>query len=137
MLGWLGIVWELHFPPQPVIKREHRLGRFVIDKVGGQLAASFPINQIAHEMHEALVSAPGWADVKARTASARGQAEAFWNEIDLPQVPSLEDVRLCPEAIGGDELLEDIVVRAREWLLELIYARLKEAASSPQSATTG
>jgi stearoyl-CoA desaturase (delta-9 desaturase) len=59
ILAWLGIVWDLHLPPQAVIKGEHRLGRLVIDKVAGQLAASFPINQIAHELREVLARAPG------------------------------------------------------------------------------
>jgi stearoyl-CoA desaturase (Delta-9 desaturase) len=43
VLAWLGLVWDLHDPPQAVIKGEQRLGRIVIDKVAGQLAASFPI----------------------------------------------------------------------------------------------
>jgi stearoyl-CoA desaturase (delta-9 desaturase) len=132
VLAWLGIVWDLHLPPQAVIKGEHRLGRFVIDKVASQLAASFPINQIAHDVHEVLARAPGWADVKARIASARSQTEAFWNEIDLPQVPSLEDVRrYARKQLAETRSLEDIAVRARERLLELIYARLMEAAASP------
>lgn len=138
MLAWLGIVWDLHLPPLAVIKGEQRLGRFVIDKVAAQLAASFPINQIAHEVHEVLAGAPGWAEVKARIASARSQAEAFWREIDLPQVPSLDDVRrYARKQLAETRSLEDIAVRARERLLELIYARLIEAASSPQSAATG
>jgi hypothetical protein len=86
--------------------------------VAGQLAASFPVNQTAHEVHDVLAREPAWADVKARIASARSHAEAFWNEIDQPHVPSLEDVR-------------------RYAWKQLIYARLMEAASSPQSATTG
>jgi stearoyl-CoA desaturase (delta-9 desaturase) len=105
-----------------VIKREHRLGRLVIDKVAGQLAASFPINQIAHELHEVLARAPGWAEMKARIASARSQAEAFWTEIDLPQVPNLEDVRrYARKQLAETHSLEGIAVRARERLLELIY----------------
>jgi hypothetical protein len=71
-------------------------------------------------------------------ALARSQAEAFWNEIDRPQVPSLEDVRRCArKQLTETHSLEDIVVRARERLLELIYVRLMEAASSPHSPTTG
>jgi stearoyl-CoA desaturase (delta-9 desaturase) len=138
-LAWLGIIWDLHLPPRALIEGEQRLGRLVIDTVAGQLAASFPINQIAHEVHESLARAPGWAELKFRIASARNQAGAFWNEIDLPQVPSLEEVR----RYAGRQLaqqtpsLEDIAVRARERLLELIHARLVEARSSPHNATTG
>jgi stearoyl-CoA desaturase (Delta-9 desaturase) len=134
VLSCLGLVWDLHLPPQTVIRGEHRLGRLVIDKVAGQLAASFPINQIAQQVHEALVSAPGWTEVKARIASARSQAETIWNGVDLPEVPSLEEVRrYARERLAQTPSLEAIAVRARERLLELVYARLSEAASSTQS----
>jgi stearoyl-CoA desaturase (delta-9 desaturase) len=132
MLSGLGIVWDLHHPPRTVLKCQHRLGRLVIDKVAGQLAASFPINQIASDVHDALARAPGWADVKARIASARNQTSTFWNGIDLPQVPSLEEVRnYARQRLAQTPSLEDIAVLARERLLELVYARLSEAASSP------
>jgi stearoyl-CoA desaturase (delta-9 desaturase) len=134
VLSWLGIVWDLHLPPRSVIKGEHRLGRLIIDKVADQLAASFPINQIAQEAHEALAHAPGWADVKACIASARTQAGTLWYDIDLPAVPSLEEIRrYAREQLAQTPSLEDIAVRARERLLELVYARISEAASSPQS----
>ncbi len=137
-LACLGIIWELHLPPRALIEGEQRLGRLVIDRVAGQLAASFPINQIAHEVHEALARAPGWAELKFSIASARNQAGAFWNEIDLPQVPSLEEVRrYAGRQLAQTPSLEDIAVRARERLLELIHARLVDDASSPQNATTG
>jgi hypothetical protein len=55
-------------------QNEHRLGLLVIDKVAGQLAASFPINQIASEVHEALALAMGRAEGKVCLASARTQA---------------------------------------------------------------
>jgi stearoyl-CoA desaturase (delta-9 desaturase) len=133
VLSWLGIVWDLHLPPRAVIKGEHRLGRLVIDKVAGQLAASFPVNQIASEVHEALARAPGWGDLKACVASARTQAEALWSAIDLPAVPSLEEVRhYAREQLAQTPSLEDIAVRARERLLELVYARLSEQSASSQ-----
>jgi stearoyl-CoA desaturase (Delta-9 desaturase) len=132
-LSWLGIVWDLHVPPRAVIRGEHRLGRLVIDKVASQLAASFPINQIASEVHDALARAPGWTDVKAHIASARSQAKTCWSEIDMSGLPSLEDVRrYAREQLAQTPSLEDIAVRARERLLEMVYARLNEATFSPQ-----
>ena len=134
LLSWLGIVWDLHLPPRTVIRGEHRLGRLVIDKVARQLAASFPINQIASAVHDALAHAPGWGDVKARIASASSQANTFWSGMDLPEVPSLEEVRrFARERLAQTPSLEEIAVRARELLLELIYLRLSEAASLSQS----
>ena len=131
VLSWFGFVWDLHVPPKEVISGEHRLGRTVIDKVACQLAASFPVNQIANQVQEALAHSPGWTELKARIASARTQAEAFWSEVDLPVVPSLEEVRrYAMERIAQTPSLEEIAVRARERLLELVYSRLSEAAGT-------
>jgi stearoyl-CoA desaturase (delta-9 desaturase) len=132
ILSWIGVVWDLHLPPQAVIKGEHRLGRLVIDRIAGQLAASFPINQIAHQVREALAHSPRWAEMQSRIASTRNHAESFWSELDLAEIPSLEEVRrYARERLAQTSSLEDIAVRARERLLELIYARLC-GASSPQ-----
>jgi stearoyl-CoA desaturase (delta-9 desaturase) len=127
-LAWAGVVWDLHNPPQAVIKGEQRLGRIVIDKVAGQLAASFPINQIAHQVQETLIRAAGWTEMKARIAASRAHAGTSWSELDLPEVPSLEDVRrYAAERLAKTRSLEEIAVQARERLLELICARLSEA----------
>ncbi|HTI82265.1 MAG TPA: acyl-CoA desaturase [Acetobacteraceae bacterium] len=133
ILSWLGVVWDLHLPPRAVIRGEHRLGRLVIDRIAGQLAASFPVNQIAHQVREALAHSPRWAEVQIRIASTRNQAETFWSELDLPEVPSLEEVRrYARERLAQTSSLEDIAVRARERLLELVYARLCGAGSLTQ-----
>ena len=65
----------------------------MIDKVASQIAASFPINQIASDVQDALPRAPGWPELKACIASARSQTTTFWGGIDLPAVPSLEEIR--------------------------------------------
>ena len=132
VLSWLGLVWDLHVPPKEVIRGEHRLGRLVIDKVACQLAASFPIDQIANQVYDALAHTPGWTELKARISSARTQAETFWSEIDLPVVPTLEDVRRCArDRIAQTPSLEEIAVRARERLLELVYSQLSQVATLP------
>ncbi len=129
-LSWLGIVWDLHVPPKTVLRGEQKLGRLVIDKVAGQLAASFPVNNIASQVLEALAHAPGWADLKSRFLSARVQAEMFWAEIDLPQVPTLEEVRRYARSrLAQTPSLDEIAVSARERLLELVYSRLIEVSA--------
>jgi len=128
-LSWLGLVWDLHVPPKTVIRGEQRLGQLVIDKVAWQIAAAFPINQIAKQVHDTLAHTPSWAELKAKLATARTQAEALWHEIDLPAVPNLDDVRRFAQGrIAQTPSLEDIAVRARERLLQLVCARLSETA---------
>jgi hypothetical protein len=80
---------------------------------------------------DALAHAPGWADVKSRFLSARVQAESFWAEIDLPQVPTLDEVRRYARSrLAQTPSLEEIAVSARERLLELVYSRLIEVSAA-------
>ncbi len=130
VLSWVGIVWDIHVPPKAVIRGEQRLGALVIDKVACQLAASFPIKSIASQVLETLARTPGWTDLKTRLLSASMRAEAFWNEIEPPQVPTLDEVRRYAKArLAQTPSLEEIAVSTRQRLLEMVYSRLREAAS--------
>ncbi len=131
-LSWIGVVWDLHVPPKAVVRGEQRLGQVVIEKVAGQLAGSFPVNLIANQVFEALAHSPGWIELKTRLLSARMQAEAFWSEIDMPQVPTLDEVRRYARArLAQTPSLDDIAVSARRRLLDLVHSRLVEAAQTP------
>ena len=131
VLAWLGVVWDLHLPPRAVVRGDYRLGRLVIDKTAGQLAASFPVDRIASQVRDALVQRSAWAELRGRIGEARSQAETFWSEIDLPEVPTLDEVRRLARArLAQTPSLEEIVVLAREKLLTLVYMRLSEAAGA-------
>lgn len=131
VLAWLGIVWDLHLPPKALIKGKQRLGHAMIERAARQLALSFPINAIATQVVDALSAAPRWADLKARVAGARLQAEAFWSEMELPGIPSLEDVRNRARArLAATPSLDDIAIAARKRLLELVYSRVCEVTAS-------
>jgi stearoyl-CoA desaturase (Delta-9 desaturase) len=133
-LSCFGVVWDLHVPPKAVVRGEHQLGRRVINKVGCQLAASFPVSLIANQALEALARAPNWAELKARILSARVQPEAFWTEIHLPQVPPLDEVRRYARArLVPTPSLDAIALSARQRLLERVYSQLIEAAASSSS----
>jgi stearoyl-CoA desaturase (delta-9 desaturase) len=130
-LSWLGLVWDLRLPPKAVVKGEYRLGQPVIDKVASQLALSFPVNLIASQALEAMRTTPGWIELKSRLLSARMQAEVFWSEIDLPQIPTLDEVRRYARTrLAQTPSLDAIAVSARQRLLEMIHSQLVEAARS-------
>jgi len=76
---------------------------------------------------------PGWTELKLRLASAGMRAgELFWNDIDLPEIPTLDDVRrYARERLSHTPSLDEVAVRARERLLELVYSRLSEAVATP------
>jgi stearoyl-CoA desaturase (Delta-9 desaturase) len=129
VLSWFRLVWDLHLPPRAVVRGEQRLGQRVIDKVALELAGSFPVNLIAAQVLDTLAHSPRWQELKTRLLSARAQAEAFWTEIDLPAVPSLDEVRRYARArLAQTPSLDDIAISARRCLLDLVHSRLVEAA---------
>jgi stearoyl-CoA desaturase (delta-9 desaturase) len=133
-LSWLGLVWDLRVPPKVVVRGENKLAQLVIDKVASQLAVSFPVNHIANQALEALARTPRWTELKSRLLSARVHAETFWSEIDLPQVPTLDEVRRYARTrLAQTPSLDDIAVSARRRLLELVHSRLVEAAQAPSA----
>jgi stearoyl-CoA desaturase (delta-9 desaturase) len=125
ILSWLHIVWGLRVPPRAIVLGEQRLGLHVIDKVARQIAAAFPVSQIAAQVQEALARAPWRPELQA--ASAGTWRESFRNNIDLPNIPTLEEVRrFARERLSQTPSLDEIAVRARERLLELVYSHLNE-----------
>lgn len=59
-------------------------------------------------------------------------AELFRDNIELPDVPTLEEVRgFARERLSQTSSLDEIAVRARERLLELVCSRLSEAIAAP------
>jgi stearoyl-CoA desaturase (delta-9 desaturase) len=123
------VVWDLHLPPRVVVRGEQPLGKVVIEKVALELAGSYPVNQIASQVLDALARSPRWMELKTRLVSARAQAESFWSEIDLPQIPSLEEVRRYARVrLAHTPSLDDIAISARRRLLDLVHSRLVEAA---------
>jgi hypothetical protein len=54
----------------------------------------------------------------------------FWAEIDLPQVPTLDEVRRYARSrLAQTPSLDEIALSARERLLELVYSRLIEVSA--------
>jgi stearoyl-CoA desaturase (Delta-9 desaturase) len=46
-LLWAGIVWDLKFPPQAVVRNEHRLGSRIVSRAATHLARSFDVERTA------------------------------------------------------------------------------------------
>jgi hypothetical protein len=85
---------------------------------------------------ETLTHSPRWIELKARLLSAGMRAEAFWNEIEPLQVPTLDEVRRYASArLAQTPSLEEIAVSTRRRLLELVYSRLIEVAAPSAIAT--
>ncbi|MEM7025890.1 MAG: acyl-CoA desaturase [Pseudomonadota bacterium] len=131
-LSWCGIVWDLRSPPVAVIQGQQRLGRKVIDKVARQLALGFPIEPIAAQTLSSLAPTPIWHELRSRAQTARSHAQALLDEIHLPHVPSVEEIRHHAERhLARTPSLDEIVDRTRQILLESIHVHLLREAQAP------
>lgn len=124
-LSWVGLVWELGEPPADVVANERRLGAKVVEKVARQLAASFPADRIAAQAAAALAARPDWDELQARLQGAGAHAAAVLARIELPHVPTLDEVRRYAErTLAQTPSLDAIAERARQLVMEAVAVRL-------------
>ncbi|MEQ8193766.1 MAG: fatty acid desaturase [Rhodospirillales bacterium] len=133
-LAAVGIVWDLRKPPASVVRNEQRLGRNVVEKAAGELAASFTLEPIVAELRASLDTLQeDWAakteawrlqfDEKIETV--RHDLEELLNGIHLPAMPTVADLRERASAMFvGNPSANDIVERARQILLENLCLEL-------------
>jgi stearoyl-CoA desaturase (Delta-9 desaturase) len=132
MMSWVGLVWELGEPPADVVANERRLGTRVVEKVARQLAASLPTDRIAAQAAAVLASRPDFHELEARLRAAGAQAAAVLARIELPHVPTLDEVRRYAErTLAQTPSLDQIAERARQLVMEAVALRLLEHHPSP------
>ncbi len=132
MLSWVGLVWELRSPPREVVRNEKRLRPSVIEKVAHELAGSFSVDAITADIRAKWEQMPDLEALRERTKLAKAEAEAYLSEWQLPELPSLEELReLALEKYAQSPSLDDIVDRAREILAEALRDALLEPAPVP------
>ncbi len=133
-LSTVGLVWDLRAPPQELLTGERRLGRKVVEKVAHDLAYSFPLDRITREAQEAWTNwtpgkdfQEGASRARVRIDGARDQIAEQLAEIQVPSLPSLEELKARAHAKYQETpSLDEIAERAREILLESVAARLVE-----------
>jgi stearoyl-CoA desaturase (delta-9 desaturase) len=108
-----------------VVRNEHRLGRATIEKVAQQLAASFPTDRIALQLREALPDMPQFAELREKVLSARTQAAALLDELHLPNVPSVDELKQRARVMyANSPSLDEIAERARHLILDSVALHL-------------
>lgn len=138
-LAAIGLIGDLRVPPAEVVRAERRLGRAVVEKAAGQLAARFEAERIAADARAALAehrarlgtSIDGLSDdlaavlggwhqrVEVNLETARRELAAFVDRVHLPAMPTAADLRAQAAAMFVDTpALNDIVERARQRLID-------------------
>lgn len=131
ILALVHLVWDLQSPPERLVRGEQKLGSRIVDKVAQQLAASFPIDSIVSQAHDALARTANWGELRCRAQSARQLAEEFVAEMTLPMIPTLEEIRRYAEIrLAETPSLDEICARTRQVLIGLVSSCLIEAAVS-------
>jgi stearoyl-CoA desaturase (delta-9 desaturase) len=124
-LSWVGIVWDLRDPPPEVVRNEQRLGRRTVEKVARQLAFSFPTEKITAQIREAWNQTPGLDDLLERASQARSQAATLLAELQLPQIPTIDELKeRAREMYAHSPSLDEIAERAHQILIHAVSVDL-------------
>jgi stearoyl-CoA desaturase (Delta-9 desaturase) len=123
-LSWIGVVWDLKFPPERLLRGDQRLGARVIDRAAEQLAARFNPEPIARAIAQALQGAELAALQDALARDWRRASEALAG-VHLPQMPSRDEILAgAKDMFAKTPSLDEIVDRAYDMLLTAVGARL-------------
>jgi len=128
ILSWTGMVWDLRSPPPEVVRNEQRLGRKTLEKVAYQLALSFPLERIGDQVREAWAqtpSLPSLDELRQRAHTAKSQAGSLLADIQLPHVPTVEDLKVrAQEMYAQSPSLDEIAERAHQLILHSLSVQL-------------
>lgn len=128
-LSWTGLVRGLIEPPPALVRNEKPLARGLVDKVARQLAASVSVETICDNVREIWEHTPSWQAVRARAQTAQADAKAMLADMQLPQMPTSEELRdRARQMFASSPSMDDIVQRAREMILEKVAIELRLTA---------
>jgi len=123
-LSWIGLVWGLKTPPEPVLRNEQRLGAKVINRAAEELAARFNSERIAAAIAAAL-HAPELSALQDTLTRARHRTAEMLTILPVPHIPSREElVHEAKAMFARTKSLDEIVDRAYELLIASVGARL-------------
>lgn len=127
----LGIVWDVQRPPQTVLSGEKRTTSAIIDKTATHIAAGFSVDALVEKVRAAWDKSNQWDELKARAHKARAEAEAYLTSIELPALPSLDELRAkARKMFANTPSLDEAVERARARLVQAVSLKLMEHAKA-------
>ncbi len=129
VISWSGLVWDLRAPPEAIVRGDRPVGRRVVEKIAGELAATFSVEGISASVREAWAESSAIDDLADRARRARAQLEERLAEMSLPHLPSIPELReKAEEMFQESPSLDAIVERARELLAEAVATHVCDTA---------
>ncbi|WP_348674769.1 fatty acid desaturase [uncultured Abyssibacter sp.] len=134
VLSKFGLVWDLRQPPQSVLRGTKAPTARIIDQTAGHLASAFCVDELSQRIRTAWADSHHMDEVKARARQARDSVEAYLADIELPHLPTLDQLRtLARRKFANVPALEDVVQRAHARLVTAVSERLASDLA-PQTA---
>jgi stearoyl-CoA desaturase (delta-9 desaturase) len=131
-LAAVGLVWDLREPPAAVVANERPLGMRTIERVAGDLAASFNIEAMAANLRQALATTPSMPsldDLRRDLAEASQRASDHLAHWSMPAIPSRDEIAARARAMfARTPSMDEIVERAYVLVLQRLAARLDPAS---------
>ncbi len=126
----VGLVWDLRQPPKTILANEKAPTQKVIDKCAVYIAEGFSADKISANIHKRWEGSHVFDDLRTLARDKWSEAEAYLAEIDLPEFPSVEQLkaRAHRKFKIRHEGLDRAIERAHEMLRSAVSARLIERA---------
>ena len=124
-LSKFGLVWDLRQPPQSVLRGTKAPTTRIIDQTAGHLASAFCMDELSQRIRTAWADSHHMDELKQRARQARESVETYLADIDLPHLPTIEELRaLARRKFADVPALEDVVQRAHARLVAGVSERL-------------
>ncbi|MES1938805.1 fatty acid desaturase [Salinisphaera sp. T5B8] len=134
LLGFekLGLVWDLRQPPKTILANEKAPTQKIIDKCAVYIAEGFSADRISRNIRARWEGSHILDDLRAHARDKWDSAEAYLAEIELPELPSVEQLKARAYAKFKirHEGLDRAIERAHEMLRRSVSHRLIEQARS-------
>jgi stearoyl-CoA desaturase (Delta-9 desaturase) len=130
VMSWFGLVWDLQTPPQSVLRNEKRTTHAIIEKTAGHLVAGFSVEALAEQVRQAWANTPHMDELKKLARQKLADAEAYLKAIELPHLPSIEDIqRKARKTFANTPSLDLAALRARDQLTQRVSKQILEQVS--------
>jgi stearoyl-CoA desaturase (delta-9 desaturase) len=125
LMSWFGLVWDLQTPPKSVLLNEKRTTNAIIEKTAGHLVSGFSVDKLAEQVRQAWASSHHMDELKAHARQKLTDAEAYLKSIELPHLPTVEEMRLkARKKFANTPSLDIVADRAREKLAQRVSQQL-------------
>jgi stearoyl-CoA desaturase (delta-9 desaturase) len=129
VMSWFRLVWDLRDPPEAIVRGETLIGRKVLEKVAGDLAAAFRVEAIAASVRDAWAESHRLEDLQDMARRTRDQLEKSLAELSVPHLPTIPELRdKAEEMFQPTASIDMIVNRAHELLAEAVARHLCDTA---------